>query len=179
MVKAGTYVIIGLLCLAMAAGVFLGGPPPTRTAQGGGGQDGSPTAVPLSAAENARLERERATVATLLKQAGGDSTTMGSVDGKIAALQQILDHGDLGPAASAKRRALGVVFGDILAEREGMKWVTVERGSQRKIVLLLEERGMVLTPTRVFVPGPDGTAPADVKLLLSGAKEQLRAKGSR
>lgn len=171
MTKIATYAIIGLLCVAMAAGVFLGGPPPSPPEQRGG--DGTEPGVhPLSAAENQRMEAYRGRVKVLLKAAGGEPSIPATADGKLAALQRIIDGGRVPTTSSEDRRALGVVFGDALVQSTGAKWMAFDDGGRRKLVVLPGG----LLPTKAFQPGPDGVAQTDVRGLFTAVQQSIKGQ---
>ncbi len=175
MVRMGTYVIVGLLCLAMAMGVFLGGPPPTASDSGGkaAGGPGAPAIVPLPASQQARQARMREVVATLLTDAGGDPATLKTVDGKLAAIQKIIGAGKLKDNPVWELRCLGTVFGDALAQGLDMSWVLVDDGSGRKAALRVNGTDLVASPVELFVEHRDRLQAIDAPGFYATMKTQL------
>jgi hypothetical protein len=179
-VRFGTYIIIGILCLAMAAGVFLGGPPPSAsndTAKGSGSGK-APAIAPFTTADEGRLNRQREVVDTLLKKSGGDPTTMTTVAGKIAGLQKILDGDKLAVNPNWELRCIGAVFGDALVQGVGMKWVIVNDDQGRTAALLMEGTQFLAVPAQLFTGQRGGEPPMDVQALYDTAREQLKAPAS-
>ncbi len=50
----------------------------------------------------------------------------GTVEGKLVLLQAILDAGWIDKSETVKLQSLGITFGDALAQKLEMEWVTVE-----------------------------------------------------
>ena len=79
---------------------------------------------PLSAEHAAHNETQRG---WLRDQFDEDSRhDYDSVEGKVAMLDSILRSDRIGPGESWKLQSLGVTFGDILVQKLGLDWVSVE-----------------------------------------------------
>ncbi len=98
----------------------------------------SPTMQPhfaeLTEADTARLDKQRALVATTLKDRYAAVLTRTKLD--LPLLQRLLDDGVFAKSQTFELQSLGVVFGDVLATETGLHWmmVTDEYGTDPTLV---------------------------------------------
>jgi hypothetical protein len=69
-----------------------------------------------------------------------------SVEGKLEVLEVILRNGWIESAETVKLQSLGIAFGDALAQRLGLSWVTVEDELGRDPALILKGTSIKVFP---------------------------------
>jgi len=182
MARIATWTIVILLCLAMAAGVFIGGPPPT--ASGGGAAGGaaggvSASVTPLSAAAKARHENMREVVAHLLTEAGGDPSNLSSVENKLAAVQTILDAADPATRSSWELRCLATVFADAVVQGQGLEWVAVRDAEGHHEALAVPDSDLMFLPRDIFVDTVRGSNPIHAQALYDAIQAELNQSNTQ
>lgn len=90
---------------------------------------------------------------------------------KVQVLQAVLDNGWVVQGEAAKLQALGVVFGDALAELLGAPWVIVDDEYGRDLALLVSDDPVLLFPVTMIAKRVEDGQPVDVTELLSLAAE--------
>src|SRR6185436_14324306 len=75
----------------------------------------------LPPAERARLDRQRALIAGLVKQRYG-TRTLTKTKSDLPALQRLLDDHVFSRTQTYELQSLGVAFGDVLASELGLSW---------------------------------------------------------
>jgi len=171
--RIATYVIVGLLCLAMAAGVFLGGPPSTgQGGQAGQAGGGPPPVQELGQGDTQRLERQRELAFNLMKEAGAEPASLETAEGKRAGIAKVLAAGKFGANERWARQCLGVVFGDSLVQSDGLVWIVANTEGGRKLGLMIPKSDMLAFPMDIFL-NEAGAAEVDVDALYSAFKKEL------
>lgn len=69
-----------------------------------------------------------------------------TLDGKLALIDAILTNGWVQASEIAKLQSLGITFGDALAQRLGLRWVSVEDEYGRDPALKLEGTSVLTFP---------------------------------
>jgi Domain of unknown function (DUF3806) len=69
-----------------------------------------------------------------------------TIEGKLALLDAILGNGWVQASETVKLQSLGIAFGDALAQRLGLRWVTVEDEYGRDPALKLDGTSIVTFP---------------------------------
>lgn len=82
-----------------------------------------------------------------------------TVDGKLQLLQAILQADPPRPDEVDKLQALGVWFGDCLAETTGMSWVALNDHVGRELALHLEGTQVMVLPLEIFATPLNGSEP--------------------
>jgi hypothetical protein len=178
MARTGLYIVIGLLCLAMAGGVFLGPGPQKPEARGRGGEQ--PPIEELSRQDIGRLDKRREVANGLIRAAGGDPKTFTTGGAIVTGLQAVFDKAGDSPITTYQRQCLGVIFGDALVLDVKLKWVRVTEGGREDIALLIPGSGSILLPMKVFAVGPGETGPTDVAESFTQVKNHVdEAKSKR
>jgi hypothetical protein len=90
---------------------------------------------------------------------------------KVQVLQAVLDNGWVSQGETAKLQALGVVFGDVLAELLSAPWVMVEDEYGRDPALLISDDPVLLFPMTMISKRIEDGETVDVTELLSLAAE--------
>ena len=69
-----------------------------------------------------------------------------TIDGKLALLDEILRNGWIQASETVKLQSLGITFGDALAQKLGLRWVTVEDEYGRDPALKLDGTSILTFP---------------------------------
>lgn len=99
---------------------------------------------PLDALDSERLDEQRTWVGGHL--ADDSRKSFADVATKLAVIQTVLDNGWVTADQTWHLQALGVVFGDILAELLSVPWVVVEDEYGRDPALLLRDGPVLAYP---------------------------------
>lgn len=83
-----------------------------------------PTFSELSDADQARLDSQRQIVVSALKQRYGVSTLRKDKT-DLTLLQRLLDDKVFSPTQTIELQSMGVVFGDVLASKLGLRWIMI------------------------------------------------------
>ena len=177
MARTGLYIVIGLLCLAMAGGVFLGPGPQKPDVRGRGGEQ-SPIEE-LSKQDIDRLDKRREVANGLITAAGVDPKTLTTAAAIVAGLQAVFDKAGDSPISTYQRQCLGVIFGDALVLDAKLKWVLVTEGGRDDVALLIPGSGSVLLPMKLFAIAPGDTAPTDVQESFTAVKQHVAEAKSK
>jgi hypothetical protein len=173
MVRIGTWIIVIVLCIAMAAGVFLGGAPPPPS--GGGSAGAASTAVtPLTTDAKARHAKMRKVVANLLSKAGGDPSNLSSADSKLAAVQAIVDAADPATRTNWELRSMAVVFADALVQGQKLEWISVRDAEGRREALRAPGSQLMLFPLDIFVQQAKSPSPINTKAIYDAINAELK-----
>ena len=174
MARIATWIIVIGLCLAMAAGVFLGGPPAAPTGGGAAGE-ASPAVTPLTAGAKTRHKKMRKIVANLLSKAGGDPSKLSSVDGKLAALQTIFDAADPATRTTWELHCMAVVFADALVQGQKLEWVSVRDAEGQHEVLMAPGSQLMFLPRDIFLSQAKNKnqGPINTKAIYDAIKAEL------
>jgi len=97
-----------------------------------------------------------------------------TVEAKLLLLDTILSNGWVEPTETVKLQALGVAFGDALAQELGLSWVAVDDEYGCDAALVLEGTSVKVFPlTMISKRVEDGEA-VDVRELFAGACSMIR-----
>jgi hypothetical protein len=97
-----------------------------------------------------------------------------TVEAKLVLLDTILSNGWVEPAETVKLQALGVAFGDALAQTLGLKWVAIDDEYGCDPALVLEGTSVKVFPlTMISKRVEDGEA-VDVRELFAGTCSAIR-----
>jgi hypothetical protein len=172
MVRIGTWIIVIVLCIAMAAGVFLGGSPPPPS--GGGSADAASTAVTkLTADAKARHAKMRKVATNLLSKAGGDPSKLSSTDSKLAAVQAIVDAADPATRTHWELRSMAMLFADALVQGQKLEWVSVRDAEGRREGLRATGSQLILFPLDIFVQQAKSPNPINAKAIYDAINAEL------
>lgn len=172
MARTATWIIVIALCFAMAAGVFLGGPPPSPTGSGGGSR-ASTGVTPLTDDAKARHKRMRELVGSLLAKAGGDPAKLTTAESKLAAIQTIVDASDPSKRTTWELRSMAVVFGDALVQGQKLQWVSVQDAEGKREALVAPGSQLMLFPRDLFVRQAKSKTPINTKALYDTIEAEL------
>ena len=123
----------------------------------------------LTPADTTFLDQQRWWVAGFLAEDSGASFAELSV--KLQVLQAIIDNGWVARNETAKLQALGVVFGDMLAELLSVPWVMVEDEFGRDPALLITDDPVLVFPVTMISKRIEDDETVDVAALLTIAAE--------
>ena len=119
---------------------------------------------PLDASDSERLDAQRTWVGGHLAEDSRKSFS--DVATKLAVIQAVLDNGWATADQTWHLQALGVVFGDILAELLSVPWVVVEDEYGRDPALLLREGPVLAFPLTMISKRVEAGETVDVTDLL-------------
>jgi len=123
----------------------------------------------LTPADTKFLDQQRWWVAGHLADDSGADFAEVSV--KLQVLQAVLDNGWVSQGETAKLQALGVVFGDVLAELLQVPWVMVEDEYGRDPALLISDDPVLVFPITMISKRVEDGETVDVTALLTIAAE--------
>jgi len=123
----------------------------------------------LTPADRVFLDQQRWWVAGFLAEDSGASFADVSV--KLQVLQAIIDNGWVARDETAELQALGVVFGDMLAELLSVPWVMVEDEYGRDPALLITDDPVLVFPVTMISKRIEDSETVDVATLLTIAAE--------
>lgn len=83
-----------------------------------------PRFINLSSADSARLNKQRATIAAIVKERYG-TPSLTKTKSDLDVLQRLVDDQTFNKMQTYQLQCLGVVFGDVLANEFPLKWVMV------------------------------------------------------
>jgi hypothetical protein len=98
----------------------------------------------MNSEEIARLEAQRSWVREHYEPHA--RSKYDTVDGKLALLDEILRNGWIQASETVKLQSLGITFGDALAQKLGLRWVTVEDEYGRDPALKLDDTSILTFP---------------------------------
>ncbi len=130
------------------------------------------TIRPASADELARIARQEAAVLAFLSEHYEDARLEHDL-ADLMFLQQVIDDGLIGPEDKELLRALGIVLGQVFAARGGMRWVSVERGSERVLALQHSDPPVLIYPEPIIAKRVEDGREVDVFSLYQSVVEQL------
>lgn len=92
-----------------------------------------------------------------------------TLDGKLALIDAILTNGWVQASETAKLQSLGITFGDALAQRLGLRWVSVEDEYGRDPALKLEGTSVLTFPLTAISKRVERGDQVDVYALFESA----------
>lgn len=92
-----------------------------------------------------------------------------TIEGKLALLDAILANGWVQASETVKLQSLGIAFGDALAQRLGLRWVTVEDEYGRDPALKLDGTSVVTFPLTAISKRAERGERIDVYALFESA----------
>jgi Domain of unknown function (DUF3806) len=92
-----------------------------------------------------------------------------TLEGKLRLLDAILKGNWIDPSDTLKLQCLGITFGDALAQKLGLKWVTVEDEYGRDPALILEGTSIITFPLTAISKRIQAGEVVDVHTLFQSA----------
>lgn len=121
----------------------------------------------MSGEEIARLEAQRSWVRDHYEPHA--RSKYDTIEGKLALLDAILANGWVQASETIKLQSLGIAFGDALAQRLGLRWVTVEDEYGRDPALKLDGTSVVTFPLTAISKRAERGERIDVYALFESA----------
>ena len=121
----------------------------------------------MSGEEIARLEAQRSWVRDHYEPHA--RSRYETIEGKLALLDAILANGWVQASETVKLQSLGIAFGDALAQRLGLRWVTVEDEYGRDPALKLDGTSVVTFPLTAISKRAERGERIDVYALFESA----------
>jgi Domain of unknown function (DUF3806) len=125
----------------------------------------------MSDDEIARLEAQRSWVRDHYEPHA--RSRYDTVEGKLALLDAILGNGWIQASETVKLQSLGIAFGDALAQRLGLRWVTVEDEYGRDPALKLDGTSIVTFPLTAISKRAERGERIDVYALFESACSRI------
>ena len=125
----------------------------------------------MSGEEIARLEAQRSWVRDHYEPHA--RSRYDSIEGKLALLDAILANGWVQASETVKLQSLGIAFGDALAQRLGLRWVTVEDEYGRDPALKLDGTSIVTFPLTAISKRAERGERIDVYALFESACSRI------
>ncbi|HVU51678.1 MAG TPA: DUF3806 domain-containing protein [Polyangia bacterium] len=126
----------------------------------------------LSAADVARLDRQRGVVATLLKRRYG-VPSLAKTKADVPSLQRLLDDHAFAVTQTYELQCLGVAFGDILVSELGLRWVIVTDDYGRDPTLRFGETTIQINALTMISKRIERGEAVDLAVLLAKTREAL------
>ena len=105
---------------------------------------------------------------------GGDpEERYGSIEEKLDVLAAILENGWVAPDETAKLQAMGIAFGDAVAQKLMLDWVTVDDEFGRTPALNWPGTSIVSFPVTMIAKRVEDGEPVEVHRLFDGICAQL------
>jgi hypothetical protein len=125
---------------------------------------------PLSAEDSLRVEKHRQWVQSFFDVHGASYAT---VEDKLGLIGAILNSGSIGAEETWKLQSLGIVFGDALAQEQGLIWVAVEDESGRDPALSVPGTSLLSFPLTSISKRAGRGEEVDVFLLFEAACQTI------
>lgn len=97
-----------------------------------------------------------------------------TVEAKLALLDTILSNGWIEPSETVKLQALGVAFGDALAQQLGLTWVAIDDEYGCDAALILEGTSVRVFPLTSISKRIEAGEKVDVRELFAAACSTIR-----
>lgn len=125
-----------------------------------------------TAEESARIEAQRDWVRSHCDPEAQHK--YGTVEGKLVLLQAILDAGWIDKSETVKLQSLGITFGDALAQKLEMEWVTVEDEYGKDPALRFPGTTVIAFPLTMISKRIERDETVNVAQLFKGICEDVR-----
>jgi len=96
-----------------------------------------------------------------------------TLSGKLGVISAILENGWVGPTETGKLQALGIAFGDALAQKLMLDWITVDDSYGRAPALRWPGTSIVSFPMTMISKRIEDGEPVDIHPLFEGICAQL------
>ncbi len=149
MLRLGLALLLVVVAYAYLAGVGSGDFGLPQAVSLGGEDEFEQRIEPPSEGDMRLMDAQREVVEELAMRLLGSPLHGGSKD-DLGVIQRILDKRVLKPDQTYELQALGVVFGDVIAEQLGLDWVVVEDEYGRSRALRYEETRNLVFPTTMI-----------------------------
>lgn len=101
-----------------------------------------------------------------------------TVDSKLQLLETILSNGWVEPTETVKLQALGVAFGDALAQQLGLTWAVIDDEYGRDAALILNGTSVKVFPLTSISKRVEAAEAVDVRKLFESACSTIRRVAS-
>lgn len=121
----------------------------------------------MTAEDTARMEAQRSWVREYYAPEARSGYDM--VEGKLALLDTILDSGGVDATETLKFQCLGIAFGDAMAQRLDLRWITVEDEYGRDLALKRDDTSLLAFPLTAITKCIERGETVDVRVLFESA----------
>ena len=126
----------------------------------------------LSRDDSARLDRQRAVVATAAKRQSG-ATHLTRTKSDLPILQKLIDENIFNKSQTYELQCLGVAFGDVLASELPLRWVMVTDEFGTDPTLEFRETSMRVNALTMLSKRVEKDEPVNLQWLIDKIREQL------
>ena len=123
--------------------------------------------------EQARLEAQRSWVRD--HYTSDARAKYATIDGKLSLLAAILSNKWIGASETVKLQSLGITFGDAIAQKLSLRWVTVEDAHGRDPALKLDGTSVLTFPLTAISKRVERGETVDVYALFEAACSAIQA----
>jgi Domain of unknown function (DUF3806) len=127
---------------------------------------------PATAADRARIAEHEAAVLKMLRSRYGDVQLI-QTEADLGLLQRLSDDGALKPGMIVELESVGIVFGQILAGRSRLQWITVEWEGERTLALQYPKTTVIVFPGSMIAKRVDRGERVDFASLLREVRTQI------
>jgi Domain of unknown function (DUF3806) len=145
---------------------------PGTAVPGADGKKMEESIQPATAADRARIAEHEVVVLKLLRARYGDVELL-QTEADLGLLQRLSDDGALKPGMSAELESVGIVFGQVVAGRSRMRWITVEWEGQRTLALQYPKTTVIVFPGSMIAKRVDRGERVDFASLLREVHTQV------
>lgn len=110
-----------------------------------GGHEMLQSIQPATQADRDRIAAQAAVVLGMLQSRYGD-VQLGRIEDELWLLQRLHDDGALQAGQAGELEAAGIVFGEVLAARTPLRWITVEWQGERSLGLQYPDTTVIVFP---------------------------------
>jgi len=138
----------------------------------------SPLFTELSAEDSARLEQQRAVVATAAKQRYG-TPALTKTKADLSVLQRLLDDQAFAKTQTYELQSLGIAFGDVLASELPLHWMMVTDEYGTDPTLRFKDTTFQINALTMISKRVERGESVDVASLLVITRQQLAQLGGK
>ena len=124
------------------------------------------TLSPLSAADEQRLEEQRAVVTRYLDESGRQKFETAA--GKLGTLRALLDANVFRAEQTFELQSMGIILGDVFVQDMGFHWVIVEDDYGRDPAIRYRDTSVILYPLTMIAKRIEAGEVVDVFDLYNG-----------
>jgi hypothetical protein len=137
-----------------------------------GGDEMDQSIRPATQADRNQIAAQVATVQEMLGSRYGKVQLRGT-EADLQLLQRLHDDGALRRGRETDSRAVGVVFGEVLAARSPLHWITVEWQGERAFGLQYPNTSIIVFPDSMIIKRIDRDEQINFKSLFRATLEQV------
>jgi hypothetical protein len=138
----------------------------------GGGEDVMDSVRPANQDDRDRIAAQAAVVLKMLQSRYGD-VKLRRTEADLRLLQRLHDDGGLKAGRAKELEAVGIVFGEVLAARTPLRWITVEWQGERALGLQYPDTTVIVFPGSMIAKRVDRGERVEFDGLFQGTVAQV------